>query len=163
MINLETHFNFTFASILTSSKTDWLPSQNLLNENKCYSSNFLRCTTPFMTPTVRANTTNSLSKIEYLTTPFMQTLHGSLPDAPTCPMLTRHLMSHQHAPLLFPNFPSSNSLNCFCNNKIIRIKRFRRHAHSELSSLDNASSTRTKNSGLRTETWCTPTLTLKAF
>ena len=32
-----------------------------------------------------------------------------------------------------------------------------------LNSLDNASSTRTKSSGLRTEPWCTPTLTLKAF
>ena len=51
-LNPETHSNFTFASFLTSSKTDWLPSQNLLNGNKCYSSNFLRCTTPFMTPTV---------------------------------------------------------------------------------------------------------------
>ena len=32
-----------------------------------------------------------------------------------------------------------------------------------LNSLDNASSTRTKSSGLRTEPWCTSTQTLKAF
>ena len=38
------------------------------------------------------DTTNSLSKIEFLPTFFMQTLHGSLPEASTWPMLTRHLM-----------------------------------------------------------------------
>ena len=32
-----------------------------------------------------------------------------------------------------------------------------------LNSIDNASSTRTKSSRLRTEPWCTPTLTLRAF
>ena len=36
-------------------------------------------------------------------------------------------------------------------------------SNSTLNSLDNASSTRAKSSGLRTEPWCTPTLTLKAF
>ena len=38
-----------------------------------------------------------------------------------------------------------------------------RQAKPSLNSLDKASSTMTNSSGLRTEPWCTPTLTVKAF
>ena len=89
-----------------------------------------------MTPTVH-DTPNSLSKIEFLPTLFMQTLRVSLPEASTWPMLTPHLMTfvlQAYAPLPIPNFPGSNSLNYFCNqNRIIHIKQFCRQARSELS------------------------------
>ena len=93
----------------------------------------------------------------------MQTLHGSLPEASTWPMLTRHLMIFVlPACPFFPNFLAAIPW-------IVSATRTRSSALSNyagrptLNSLDNASSTKMKSSRLRTEPWCTPTLTLKAF
>ena len=83
------------------------------------------------------DTANSLIVQDWISTNFLHsckhyTDRFQRPRPDPCSSDTSWSLSYLHAPFLFPNFPSSNSLNCVCNqNKIICIKQLRRQAHSE--------------------------------
>ena len=113
-------------------------------------------------PPVR-DTTNSLSKIEFLPTPFMQTTR----------IASRSLnLTHAHPThhdLCLTSMPLFYFLTFLAAIPwIVSATRTRSPALNNsagrptLNSLDKASGTKTKSSELRIKPWCTPTLTFKA-
>ena len=113
------------------------------------------------------DTANSLIVQDWISTNFLHsckhyTDRFQRPRPDPCSSDTSWSLSYLHALFYFLTFLAAIPW-------IVSATRTRSSALSNyagrptLNSLDNASSTRMKSSRLRTEPWCTPTLTLKAF
>ena len=99
---------------------------------------------------------HSTHKIELLATPYLQTPHGCFPESSLWTLLTRHCMIFG-----LPAFTLNQFLRIHHQNEITSIEQF--HRQTSLNSLDKASSMMMNSSGLRTDPWCTLTLTLKTL